>query len=532
MSPELARSPPQGLGDLYRLSDPALSELPLEALLDELLTRVREILGVDTVAVLLRERDELVARAAKGLEAEVEQGVRIPLGAGFAGRIAAERHPIFIPDVAEADVVNPILREIGIVSLLGVPLISEARLLGVMHIGSLTPREFTIADAALLDLVAGRVAPAIERARLFETLEQERLAAVTLQRGLLQESLPDVPNVGLAVRYVPSRGEVGGDWYDVIELPGGMVAATIGDVVGHGVRAAALMAQLRAATRAYALADPSPASVLTRLDRYVQHSHPQGMATVAYVLLDPLTGQLRCCAAGHPPPLVTGPAADTARFVELPPAPPVGVRAFAAYHETELQLEVDETLLLYTDGLIERRGEPLDAGLQRLRDAAAGETQPEWLCSRVITALMGAASADDDVALVAMARTRPAEDLRMTLPAERSSLAPMRQRVAAWMHAHGADRREANAVVLATAEAAANAIEHAYPPGPATFTVEAFASIDTVEVQVRDTGCWREGHSNPLRGRGLQIMRATMDHVEVASTSAGTVVTMRRRLGA
>jgi GAF domain-containing protein len=130
---------------MYRLTDPGLSDLALEPLLDALLERTRKILDVDTVAVLLIDEGEreLVARAAKGLEEEVERGVRIPIGGGFAGRIAAERTPIFIADAERAEIMNPILREAGVRSLLGVPLIVEGRAVGVLHVGTLAPREFT-----------------------------------------------------------------------------------------------------------------------------------------------------------------------------------------------------------------------------------------------------------------------------------------------------------------------------------------------------------------------------------------------------
>src|SRR5918997_230389 len=149
---------------VYRLSDPALSELPLTRLLDEILVRVREILAVDTVAILLLDTDsgELVARAAKGIEGEVEQGVRIPLGRGFAGRIASERSAIIIKDVDHADVLTQLLREVGIRSLLGVPLVVQAKVIGVLHVGSRTPRDFGTEDATVLQLAANRVAPAIE----------------------------------------------------------------------------------------------------------------------------------------------------------------------------------------------------------------------------------------------------------------------------------------------------------------------------------------------------------------------------------
>src|SRR5436189_3360065 len=151
MSPGTAE---QQLQALQSVTDAALSYLPLEEMVNELLDRVRDLLGADTAAVLLLddEHEVLVARAARGLEEEVRQGVRIPVGRGFAGRIAAERRPVFIPDVNHADILNPILRQKGIRSMLGVPLLVEGRVLGVMHVGTLTPREFTVHDRDLLQL--------------------------------------------------------------------------------------------------------------------------------------------------------------------------------------------------------------------------------------------------------------------------------------------------------------------------------------------------------------------------------------------
>ena len=158
------------------VTDAALTHLDLNDLLAELLVRIRDVLGADTAAVLLRDelRNELVARAAVGLEEEVERGVRIPIGGGFAGRIAAERRPIVLDDVDHADVLNPILREKGIKSLAGVPLVFGNEVLGVLHVGTLTPREFTKDDVELLEVVADRVAVAIEHARLFEAERRGR----------------------------------------------------------------------------------------------------------------------------------------------------------------------------------------------------------------------------------------------------------------------------------------------------------------------------------------------------------------------
>src|SRR3954466_12415219 len=148
----------QRLRDLEQVTDAELSHLPLDQLLDELLTRVREILSADTAALLLIEDDGrmLAVRAAKGLEEEGEAGVRIPVGLGFAGRIAAERRPVTIPDVDHADILNPILRQKGLKSLLGVPLLVEGRVIGVLHAGSLVPRDFTDEDLDLLQRTADR----------------------------------------------------------------------------------------------------------------------------------------------------------------------------------------------------------------------------------------------------------------------------------------------------------------------------------------------------------------------------------------
>lgn len=165
---------------MQAVTDVALAHLDLDELLGELLDRIRAILGTDTAAILLLdvERRELVARAAVGIEEEVEQGVRIPLGAGFAGRIAAERQPLFLPDIGHADVLNPLLREKGIKSLLGVPLLAHGDVLGVLHVGTLAPRDFSRDETELLQMVAERAALAIEKARLHrELVEVDELRA-------------------------------------------------------------------------------------------------------------------------------------------------------------------------------------------------------------------------------------------------------------------------------------------------------------------------------------------------------------------
>ena len=522
---------PERAADLYRLSDPALSDLGLEALLAELLLRIRDILDVDTVAILLldEETDELVARSAVGLEEEIERGVRVPIGKGFAGRIAAERTPIAILDLSAADIVNPILRERGIRSLLGVPLVVEGAVIGVLHVGTLAPREFGTADAVVLELAAARAAPAIERAGLFAALEGEHRGAVALQRSLLPDRLPDLPGATAAARYLPARDEVGGDWYDVLTLPGGRIGLAIGDVAGHGVRAAALMGQMRAALRAYALENHSPAVVLELLDRMLRSTRERAMATVIYAVIEPETGKVRYASAGHPPPLLVDDSG--ARLLDPATGPPVGTILDSAYTEAELEMRPGETLLLYTDGLIEVRGEALDEGLARLLDAAGGLTAPHALCERILETLRPDADASDDIAVVAL-HTPPIPDvLDLRFQAEPETLATLRHTLRRWLRAAGATAEDLAAITLACNEAAANAIEHAYGAGAAVYDVSARLEGSVVVLGVRDHGSWREARGEN-RGHGQVIMRAAMDEVEVRPAKTGTEVLMRRRLEA
>ena len=522
-------APSEQVRNLNRLSDPALSELSLDALLEELLVRVRETLSVDTVAILLHDAatDELVARAASGIEEEVEQGVRIPLGKGFAGRIAAERVAIFVADVDHADIHNPILREKGIRSLLGVPLIVEGELIGVLHVGSITPRTFGQKDLAVLQLAAARAAPAIERAGLVAELEREHEVAVLLQRSLLPRQLPRIAGVSVAARYLAARAEVGGDWYDVIELPRGLLGVAIGDVVGHGIQAAALMGQMRTALRAYAQEGHGAGRTLELVDRFVQSAGLGSMATAAYGVFDPDTGVLRFANAGHVPPVIV--AADRTRLLEVPPCAPLGAYPYGTCHEHELRLEADELLVMYTDGLVERRGQPLNDGLDELLEVLAGVGSAEEACLAAIGSLGGADGPRDDIAIVALHNQPIPAELELELPAVPSVLAHVRRLMRRWLRDRGAGSSEIVEMTMAVSEACANAVEHAYSPAPHVFRVRARTEGAEVIVAVRDTGRWRAPRGRN-RGRGLTIIEAAMDTVRVSSTSDGTEIVMRRML--
>ncbi|MGK5739473.1 PP2C family protein-serine/threonine phosphatase [Micromonospora sp. URMC 103] len=404
MSGDVSRaSSEEKLRRLQSITDAALSQLGLEDLLDELLERARDLLRADTAAILLVESDgtELVATAASGLEQEVRQGVRLPVGRGFAGSVAARGEPLMLDHVDHTNVLNPILVNRGIASLLGVPMLDGSQVIGVLHVGTLTPRQFTPDDVELLRLVADRASLATQ-ARLSRL---DRAAAVALQRSLLPARPPAVPGLDVAARYVPGTAAgVGGDWYDLFPLPSGHVGVAIGDVAGNGLRAAVVMGRIRSALRAYALETDDPAEVLTRLDRKVQLFEPDAMATVLYAVLDPTLSELTLSSAGHLPPLVAEPDEPT-RLVAVPPDLPLGAYRHTVRRNTRATLAPDGCLVLYTDGLIERRTRPLDEGVDLLR-ASVTCAPADIVCRDAMAALLSDnVDATDDIAVLTVRRT-------------------------------------------------------------------------------------------------------------------------------
>ena len=301
---------------IQSITDAALARLDDREFLAELLGRTREILQADTAVVLLLDfsAGQLIAAAAAGLEEEVRQGVRIPVGRGFAGRIAAERRPVVLDRVDHTTVLNPILWTKGIKSMMGVPMVAGGRVIGVLHVGSLMPRQFTGDDVELLQLAADRAAAAVQSM----SARSDRAAAEALQRSLVPSALPAVAGTEMAARYVPGAGAVGGDWYDVFALPSGQLGVVIGDVAGSGLAAAVIMGRMRSALRAYALETLDPAEVIGRLDRKMQHFEPGAIATVSYAVIEPALDRMHVCLAGHFPPVMARPGqpAELTRVAE------------------------------------------------------------------------------------------------------------------------------------------------------------------------------------------------------------------------
>ena len=393
------------LRDIQSITDAALSRLDDRDLLTELLDRTREVLRADTAAVLLLDVPcgQLVATAAAGLEEEVRQGVRIPVGHGFAGRIAAGRRPVVLDRVDHTTVLNPILWAKGIRSMAGVPMVAGGRVIGVLHVGSLTPRRFTAGDVELLQLAADRAAAAVQSM----ATAADRVAVDALQRSLVPSALPAVPGWEMAARYVPGSGAVGGDWYDVFGLPGGQVCVTVGDVAGSGLAAAVIMGRMRSTLRAYALDSADPAEVLGRLDRKMQHFEPDAVATVVYAVIGPGPGRMQVALAGHFPPVIAVPGRP-AVLADVRGGALIGLAGGARRPVSTVPVPPGALVCFFTDGLVERPGELIDDGLGRLCRAVRAQP-PEAACAAVMGALVGSEPARDDIALL-MIRRHPGKE--------------------------------------------------------------------------------------------------------------------------
>ena len=316
------------LRGIQSVTDAALSMLDPQALLNALVERAREALQVDTAAILLLDRrsGQLVATAASGLEEEVQQGVQIPVGKGFAGRIAAEGRPVVLDDVDHTKVINPILLDKGIRSLMGAPLRAEGKVIGVLHVGTLSPRAFTSGD----------------------------------------------------------------------------VCAVIGDVAGTGLSAAVIMGRIRSVMQAYALQTADPAELLDRLDAKMRYFEPDAIATVLCAMISPSRDQIRICSAGHLPPIIARPG-EPATPTGVTPDLLIGLPALKPRRVATLDFPPGAVLCLYTDGLVERRDQPIDHGIEKLR-AAVTTAEPEAGCASVMAAMADYSPHTDDIALLILRR--------------------------------------------------------------------------------------------------------------------------------
>jgi serine phosphatase RsbU (regulator of sigma subunit) len=331
----------------------------------------------------------------------------VRIGTGFAGSVAAGRAPVVIDEITPQTVLNPILRESGVRSLLGVPVQTERRVLGVLHVGSKSDRVFGPTDVERLQALADEVADRLS----VTTGADEHTAALALQRSLLPAVPPLIPGLDVAVRYLPSDGDLGGDWYDVFALPDGRVAFVMGDVQGHGLRSAVVMGRLRSALRAYALEHEDPAEVLQLLDRKLCHFENETLATVAFAVAAPPFDELRISLAGHPPPVVAEPGADAGEVAHVVTDILLGVAPDTVRKTQTIPLPVGSSVALHTDGLLDVRPgiagheDPYGYRLGRVCRALVPGIDAESACATVIAAALGDDDLQDDVALLVIRRT-------------------------------------------------------------------------------------------------------------------------------
>jgi serine phosphatase RsbU (regulator of sigma subunit)/anti-sigma regulatory factor (Ser/Thr protein kinase) len=415
-------------------------------------------------------------------------------------------------------------------AFLFVPLVAGRRANAALVVSWAERRRLSRDDRAFVEVLAAQAAQALDRARHFES---EQTIAETLQRSVLPVALPRVEGIQLAARYLPGSAQldVGGDWFDAITLSDGRLGLVVGDVVGKGVQAAASMAQLRNAIRAFSLDPLKPSSVLARLNRLAEEVLDTTFATLVYMVLDPETAACRLSSAGHPPPVVAFPDGRV-ELLEGGRGLPLGTGIESKYRQDTYELPAGSTVVLYTDGLVERRGRSIDEGLADLRSAVGGAPKdPDRLLEHVLERVVGGRERGDDIALLAArVLTVAPRELDLTVRADLGSMDLVRDALRVWLEGSPARRTDAEDVVLATWEACANAIEHAVDPSAGTVRVRAVLDDARVRVSVTDTGAWAPYSVERDRGLGLRLMRALSSSVDVAQHTEGTTVTVEKVL--
>lgn len=388
-------------------------------------------------------------------------------------------------------------------------------------------RRFTLEDQTLLTVLAGRLGQGLQRVH---RVDQQRETALTLQHAILGPA--DLPH-GFAVRYqAASRPlQVGGDWYDVVDLDDGRIAMIVGDCVGHGLTAATVMGQVRSACRALLFDNPSPAAALAGLDRFAARLPGALCATAICVVLDPASDELVYSSAGHPPPILVH-ANGGIRLLEDAHTIALGLRVGRPRPQARVAIPSGATLLLYTDGLVERRRALLEDGISRAA-ALVGQhrTSPlEELADHIMSRLAPVSGYEDDVALLLYRHPAP---LELNFPADVSHLAPTRSALRSWLTRARADPGRVMDVLVAAGEAVANAIEHGHRHrSGGTITLRATALVDRVRVTVADTGSWKAAQppGNSHRGRGIPLMRDLMHDVDIDRGGSGTTVRLDVRI--
>ena len=388
-------------------------------------------------------------------------------------------------------------------------------------------RPSTLEDQTLLTVLAGRLGQRLQRVH---QVDQQRETALALQHAILGPA--DLPR-GFAVRYQAATRplQVGGDWYDIVDLEDGRIALVVGDCVGHGLAAATVMGQVRSACRALLLENPSPGAALAGLDRFATRLPGAQCTTAVCAVLNPDTGELVYSSAGHPPPILVD-ADGTTRMLDDGHTIALGIRPDWSRPEAQVTMPARATLVLYTDGLVERRRSALEHGISRVaalvQDGRACALDD--LANQIMSRLAPSGGCQDDVVLLLYRHPAP---LELKFPADVSQLAPTRTALRSWLTRARVDPDQTMNVLVAAGEAVANAIEHAHRhSAEGTISLGATALVDQVQLTITDTGSWKppQRATDPYRGRGITLMRGLMQDVTINPGTAGTTVHLSARI--
>jgi serine phosphatase RsbU (regulator of sigma subunit)/anti-sigma regulatory factor (Ser/Thr protein kinase)/transcriptional regulator with GAF, ATPase, and Fis domain len=388
-------------------------------------------------------------------------------------------------------------------------------------------RPFTLEDQTLLTVLAGRLGQGLQRVH---QVDQQRETALALQHAILGPA--DLPQ-GFAVRYQAASWplQVGGDWYDVVDLEDGRIALIVGDCVGHGLSAATVMGQVRSACRALLFDRPSPGAALSGIDRFAARL-PGAQCTTAFcAVLNPDTGELVYSSAGHPPPILVL-ADGTIRMLDDGHTIALGVRPDWSRPEARVTIPPRATLALYTDGLVERRRIELEDGIARVATLVqdGGVSALDDLANQIMSGLAPSGGYQDDVVLLLYRHPGP---LELKFPALASELAPTRKALRSWLTRAGLGPEQAMDVLIAAGEAVANAVEHGHRHGPdGTISLDATVLVDQVQLTITDTGSWKPPQpvTEAHRGRGIILMRRLMQDVKISPETSGTTVQLSAKI--
>ncbi len=422
-----------------------------------------------------------------------------------------------------------LLEQLETHSYLAVPIGLGGNRRGAMLCGLTDPerRGYDRDDLHLMTELAGRVSGVITATR---AREKERESSLRLQRALLPDQLLPHPTIDVAARYQAAgrQLEVGGDWYDTFVWPDGEYGVIVGDVVGHGIEAAAAMGRLRAAAGIlFASGPPDPAAMLATLDRLAHGPDGADYLTAFCVVIDPNRNELRYASAGHPPAFIVAGSGEV-RWLDQAVSPPISELSVPVRHSVTVQIDADDTMVVYSDGLVERRDGDLVADIEQLAEQAKGLVglDIEHINQHLVASV--ADPAEDDIVVVSLRYASTGNLLRETIHARHADVSAIRARLDSWLDGLGIGSDTRQRVLLGTSEACANAIEHGYEKiRSGRIGVRASENNGTVQVIVSDSGIWHERRTQlPHRGRGTHIMRSVADSFERFTSATGTAVTM------